>query len=139
MKAVSKFLTVAIISMFMAVNANAWGHKEQGILIGAGAALLLPGLLNPSNVYYNSRGYYGGNYNNRYYRDRYYLEPQVQYVRPQVTYVEAPKSEGKVVTISSPAPSHRQQKQHVHVNKINPNDTVVIEYSDGTKTIIEGK
>jgi len=148
MKIVKLFLTVAIVSMLMAVNANAWSKRDQGILIGAGAALLLPGLLNPSN-YYSGRNYYNGYYNsgyynNRYYRDNYYgnsyySEPAIQYVKPQVTYVEAPKSESKTVVISNPTMSHRQQKQHVYVNKVNPDDTVVIEYSDGTKTIIQGR
>lgn len=132
MKIVKTFLTIIIISMLMVVNANAWGKKEQGILIGAGSALFLSSFLNSGS---NDRGYYRGYYNDRSYYNRYYVEPTVQYVKPQITYVEQPKK----VVISNPGMSHRQQKDHIYINKINPSDTVVIEYSDGTKTIIQGR
>lgn len=135
MKAIKLILIVAIVSIFTIDNAFAWGKKEQGILIGAGAALLLPSLFSHSNGrYYNDRNYYNYGDHNRYYNG--YYEPEIRYVKPEVTYIEPPKSE---TTVSNPTMSHRQQKQHVYVNKINPSDTVVIEYSDGSKTIIQGR
>lgn len=151
---IHKMLIIMILSVLLPVSANAWGKREQGILIGAGlSALLLPSLMSPSNNrYYDSRNYYydryGRDYYNSYsyygnnYYDRYYAKPKVEYVKPKVTYITPPTTNNNepVVTTTQPATmKHRQQKEHVYINKVNPSDTVVIEYSDGTKTIIEGR
>jgi hypothetical protein len=119
MKAIKTVAIVSLITMLSAVNANAWGKKEQGILIGVGAALLLPTLLAGKNTHYSEQPVQ-------------YTQP-IQYTQhikpPQTTYiVKAPKYDF----------SHRKPKNHDYINRKDyGSKTIIIEHADGSRTIIE--
>jgi hypothetical protein len=66
---ITKVLAIATLSL-VATQAFAWGHREQGMLIGAGAVLL------GQHIYQN-------------HQPRYRPEP-VYYVQPQPVYVAPP-------------------------------------------------
>ncbi|MDR1975930.1 MAG: hypothetical protein LBQ18_02930 [Campylobacteraceae bacterium] len=120
------FKTAAIISlltMLCAVNASAWGKKEQGILIGAAAALTLPHLLN--NHRYDSSGYYNNNF--RYSTDILYARPSAPTVVNKVIYVEKNGND----------PMHRRAKFHNYIHDQQQPTRVIVEHADGTVTIIE--
>ena len=118
MKAIKTIAAIALITTLGAANAQAWGKKEQGILIGAGAALMLPHLLR-SNAY-------------TYNQPVRYVDQPVQYVyetrysEPKVIYVE--RDDGRF--------SHRRAKHHKYINNRGANDKVIVEHSDGSRTII---
>lgn len=70
MKAFKTLAVMALVSSLLAVNANAIGKRERGALIGAGALLLLPSMvqnmgslfgqgnnMQPSNSYGYNQGY----------------------------------------------------------------------------------
>ena len=82
-----KTLKMMIISIFLvlsgATSAHAMGDREQGALIGAGAAILLGGIINAAQQprYVESPTYYAPS-PTVVYRDPYYVPPRVIYVDP---------------------------------------------------------
>jgi hypothetical protein len=112
--------------MLSSVNANAWGKKEQGILIGAGTALLLPQLLQL------------GNHNNRYIQQpTQYMQQPIQYVQP-VQYAQPQQTTYIIQQPQKDDFPHHRQKSHNYINKKDyANERIIIEHSDGSRTIIE--
>ncbi|MFV0480818.1 MAG: hypothetical protein ACK5LP_02415 [Campylobacteraceae bacterium] len=142
-KAIKTVAVVTVIAMLSVVNANAWGKKEQGVLIGASAALLLPALLNAgkSNNYANDRVVYRTQPQVQYVQPQVqYVQPQVQYVQPQVQYVQ-PQTQyvQQEIQYVQPTLPNRQVKKHTYINRPNPGEMVIIEHSDGSRTVIEGR
>jgi len=83
-----KTLKIILISIFLvlsgATSAHAMGDREQGALIGAGAAILLGGIINAAQQptrYVESPAYYAPS-PTVVYRDPYYVPPRVIYVDP---------------------------------------------------------
>jgi hypothetical protein len=118
MKAIKTIAAIALITTLAAANAQAWGKKEQGILIGAGAALMLPHLLNPNTYTYKEPV--------RYVEQPVQYVYQTRYAEPKVIYVE--KDDGRF--------SHRRAKRHNYINNRGAGDKVIIEHSDGSRTIV---
>jgi len=82
MKAFKLILVSILLVLSGATSAHAMGDREQGALIGAGAAILLGGILNAaqqptryveSPVYYETRP-------TVVYREPYYAPPRVIYI-----------------------------------------------------------
>jgi hypothetical protein len=123
MKLIKTVAIVSLATMLSVINANAWSKKDQGILIGAGAALLLPPLLQLGE-------------NNR---DRHYVQQPiqpVQYVQP-VSYIE-PRQTTYIIQPRKYDFSHHKQKSHNYINRKNhASEIIIIEHVDGSRTIIE--
>ncbi|MDR3345667.1 MAG: hypothetical protein LBS73_00690 [Campylobacteraceae bacterium] len=123
MKAIKTIAIVSLIAMLGAVNAQAWGKKEQGILIGAGAALLLPPLLQAATT-------------PRYSEPVRYVEQPMRYTQrveqPRVIYVD------RYIDRDERGFSHRTARGHNYINNQNQGgDRIIIEHADGTRTIID--
>ncbi|MDR0580235.1 MAG: hypothetical protein LBG21_06500 [Campylobacteraceae bacterium] len=119
MKVIKTAAIISLITMLSAVNANAWGKKEQGILIGVGAALLLPSLLAGKNTHYTQQ--------------------PIQYIQPSqpVQYIKPPQTTHIVKAQKYNFPHHKP-KNHSYVNRKDyGSETIIIEHADGSRTIIE--
>ncbi|MDR1461359.1 MAG: hypothetical protein LBI78_06930 [Campylobacteraceae bacterium] len=126
MKAIKTTVIISLAIMLSAVNANAWGKKEQGVLIGASAALLLPPLLQLGN----------NNRNHHYVRPTRHVQQPVQYVQP-IQYIQ-PQQTTYIIQPQKYDFPHRQHKNHNYINKKDyASERIIIEHSDGSKTIIE--
>jgi hypothetical protein len=84
MKAFKLILVSILLVLSGATSAHAMGDREQGALIGAGAAILLGGIINAAQqptryveapTYYETRP-------TVVYREPYYVPPRVIYVDP---------------------------------------------------------
>ncbi|MDR3178330.1 MAG: hypothetical protein LBT96_05045 [Campylobacteraceae bacterium] len=122
MKIVKTAAIVSLMVMLGAANANAWGKKEQGILIGVGATLLLPPLLQ-----------IGKNSYDRLYNQPYYVQQPIRPVQhakpPQTTYIVQPQKYD--------FPHHRP-KDHSYINRNGyAGETIIIEHADGSRTIVQ--
>ncbi|MDR1555021.1 MAG: hypothetical protein LBS39_03220 [Campylobacteraceae bacterium] len=121
MKAIKTITIVSLIVILSAVNANAWSKKDQGILIGASAALLIPPLLQLG------KSTHGGYYEQKQVR---HMQQPFRYVEPpRTTYIIQPQDYGFM---------HRKPKNHSFINKKDyGSETIIIERGDGSTIIIE--
>jgi hypothetical protein len=121
MKAIKTVAVISLITVLSAVNANAWGKKEQGILIGAGAALLLPPLLQLGKSSHN----------------QHYMSTQPAQYTQQIRYVE-PRQTTYIIQPQKYDFTHRKSKNHNYINRKDyAGETIIIEHADGSRTIIE--
>ncbi|MDR0407776.1 MAG: hypothetical protein LBH45_02490 [Campylobacteraceae bacterium] len=129
MRVIKTAAIVLLAIIFSAPNANAWGKKEQGILIGAGAALLLPQLLYSENYHNRDSRYIQHQPARHTERPVKYVQP-VEYVQPQqTTYIIQPQKYDF---------SHHKQKNHNYINKKDyGGERIIIEHPDGSRTVIE--
>jgi len=118
MKFLKPILAVALASSLSVVNANAMGDREKGALIGAGAMLILPSMVQNLGVLF------GGNQAIHSEPVRYHREP-----RPIVV-------ERETVIIKQKHPKHDRQREYGrHYGKYNHYDRQN-RYSNNDRIII---
>ncbi len=101
MKMIKTVLASILLIMSGVTSANAMGDRERGALMGAGAVLLLPSLIEGAG------NLFGGN-RERTYTTTTYVEP-----RPTVVYRE-PYVQERVIIIDNPPPRYYYPPRHHH-------------------------
>ncbi|MBN1838763.1 MAG: hypothetical protein JW802_01820 [Campylobacterales bacterium] len=113
-----KIVKISLVSILLvlsgATNAHAWGDKEQGVLIGAGAVLMLPSLLEGAG------NLFGGTPQRSYTTTHYVEQPRyIEQPRTTVVYTEPYVRERVVIIDNSPKyyyapprPPHRPHHRH---------------------------
>jgi hypothetical protein len=136
MKIVKVTAIVSLLTMLCASNANAWGKKEQGFLLGAAAVLTLPHLIDSRHHYksnvYTDRRYYDGGHHYRYAPNVVHAPTivKVEQSKPQIIYVETNKEDANI-------PMHRKIKSHNYIYSDHQPTRVIIEHADGSATVVE--
>lgn len=101
MKIVKTVLISIVLVLSGITSAHAMGDREKGALMGAGAVLLLPSLLEGAGNLFS-----GGQ---RTYTTTTYVEP-----RPTVVYREPVYVQERVIYIDNPPPRYYYPPRHHH-------------------------